>query len=450
MLGKQTFIVLMSSSLLVGVWLLQRALWPPRVGATPNCRRCRYNLTGSGHLGPGARCPECGAALENNSAVVFGVRHKSWRKACIGGALALAALTALALMAYREIPSWEKWYPTSFLIDCLDDPRRRVIATVTAELSARYKTGMSKRNIRRLATTCLRIQSEPNRPAFDASLNLLSQLHWGHDLAESERGQYYEQLLGLRLLVRQRTPADRPLVVQLSSFIPMLYSPDFTARLAVRISWPSPLLDGASMDSPTERDTTWGGGIPVILTHEALVDVPGLYQLTTKVQVEVFESMVVGGKTITQPYSFTLSFAESVEVMPHGADAIAMVRDASLEHAMIDAVSLEYATIYAHRRSGAYAKLILQAGPLPVALATSVYVEGDGGAAFFGEFLVPVTSPPMALALECFEPDLPAPPWTIVLRPDLGLAYQDPAVDAIWGEEIRIENVTPVEYTPPQ
>jgi hypothetical protein len=71
-----------------------------RVGDTPHCRRCRFDLTG---LFPSqARCPECGNELRAGRAVVLGDRRRRWVLLTVGLILALGSV-GLGVAAKRQL-----------------------------------------------------------------------------------------------------------------------------------------------------------------------------------------------------------------------------------------------------------------------------------------------------------------------------------------------------------
>ena len=112
----------------LGFWLLRSARRVPRIGATPHCRRCGYNLTGllnprevkpnaERGIGNSGRCPECGATYDDRN-IVFGERPKRALLLSIGLVLAMAGATGIVTQGVstaRRI-NWVKHWPTAWLV----------------------------------------------------------------------------------------------------------------------------------------------------------------------------------------------------------------------------------------------------------------------------------------------------------------------------------------------
>ena len=99
----------------LGLILLRRGLRGRRIGDHPVCRKCGFDLYGL----PQDRkvCPECGADLAANNAILIG--HKQRRPALIytGGALALLFVCVAGLvgnLVFRQM-DWEQVKPTAWL-----------------------------------------------------------------------------------------------------------------------------------------------------------------------------------------------------------------------------------------------------------------------------------------------------------------------------------------------
>jgi hypothetical protein len=113
--------------LLIASTLLKRALIPRRIGTTPHCRRCNYNLSGL-TADPSAHCPECGLPLSPAN-IVHGERPR--RRLALVTALLLAtaglALTLLPLYAPFRAINWYAYKPTFWLLSDLEssDPGAR-------------------------------------------------------------------------------------------------------------------------------------------------------------------------------------------------------------------------------------------------------------------------------------------------------------------------------------
>ena len=137
-----SYIVLLSALTVAGLLLLVFGLRGRRVGDTPHCRRCGYDLSG---LADRQRCSECGTALDAPRDIVYGIRRRC-RGVLWSGAVLLvigAPLLILAGVTRAYKIDWYAYAPTWWLIDNVRDPangaaaaaelRKRLIAEELAE-----------------------------------------------------------------------------------------------------------------------------------------------------------------------------------------------------------------------------------------------------------------------------------------------------------------------------
>lgn len=127
--------VLASVTLLSLTGLVARRFFVVRVGETPFCRRCGYNLTGRASMA----CSECGAALDAPRAVVRGTRRVSPFGATLTGLLACAAAAVgwTALGERHKVP-WHRLEPTAWMLHRL---RATGDARAAVELRGRLAQG---------------------------------------------------------------------------------------------------------------------------------------------------------------------------------------------------------------------------------------------------------------------------------------------------------------------
>jgi len=119
-----------------GAWLLFTGLRPQRLGSTPFCRRCGYNLTGLS----GSRCPECGADVTQPGAVLVGERVVRRGRVAVGLAallLAMAGGTAIGIGAARGV-DWYKLKPTFLVLVDLNSGQSSRAWRAFSELQRRY------------------------------------------------------------------------------------------------------------------------------------------------------------------------------------------------------------------------------------------------------------------------------------------------------------------------
>lgn len=94
---------------LVGIVLLIFGLRGQRVGPDPRCRKCDHVVVGL----PVPICPECGADLASEGAVVQGMRRRRWWLAGFGAGIAVCFGIHSGLKTYDILtqPGWEHRVP---------------------------------------------------------------------------------------------------------------------------------------------------------------------------------------------------------------------------------------------------------------------------------------------------------------------------------------------------
>ncbi len=140
--STNTILLVLGISLLsVGLFLL--VIWhrSRRVGNTPHCRKCDYNLTGLElHISTAPRCPECGSALRGRR-IVRGDRIP--RGAAFAG-VATVLLLGFALVGRGLWPSlsslyWD-WRPADLLIFDLDSGDSKIVEQAVLQLAHRIQS----------------------------------------------------------------------------------------------------------------------------------------------------------------------------------------------------------------------------------------------------------------------------------------------------------------------
>src|SRR4051812_1973102 len=119
------------ASLLVSGWLLYLLRRrPARVGYTPYCRDCGYELTGS----QSGRCPECGLEAAPGT-LVYGRAHRS-PLLLISTVAALAVTVCSSVIGLRSV-DWYTHRPAGWVIDDLTSNDAQRAARAWNELSRR-------------------------------------------------------------------------------------------------------------------------------------------------------------------------------------------------------------------------------------------------------------------------------------------------------------------------
>jgi len=166
----------------LGLWLLVRGLRPKRVGLTPFCRKCSYNLTGVDLTAKEIRCPECGAHLCSLNAVVFGTRRRRPGRIVLGLLLIMVGATPAVLTTSQVLSgvNWYRWKPTDWVLADLGSRNRTVSNKAASELSRRVSAEeLSPEEASRAADVCLAIQkrTSANLHTLGPVLDLLGALY---------------------------------------------------------------------------------------------------------------------------------------------------------------------------------------------------------------------------------------------------------------------------------
>src|SRR5438094_8427171 len=93
------------------------AWWPRRIGTTPHCRGCGYNLDGI----ESKRCPECGASLTLKN-VVLGRRHRRRRAALVAVVMMLGGMGIAGVFIGQQLRrvDWYQHRPFAWLMGDLN------------------------------------------------------------------------------------------------------------------------------------------------------------------------------------------------------------------------------------------------------------------------------------------------------------------------------------------
>ncbi len=264
---------------LLGFVLLIRGLLTYRVGETPYCAKCDYNLTGR----VSARCSECGAFLEEPGAIVHGELRRRPRSAVIGGLLLAFAFSSL-LVPFLGV-DWYSYKPTAWVISDLKSNNQTLANRAWTELQNRMaRQPLSERQHNRLISICLDTQAAGKQGGISSNLiGYLGQSFLSNNLTEQQATRFLEQGLKLDLKVRPRVVLGDPLpcqlYYQLKWGIPMrmiLTSEEFTVGEESR---KSPFEKACETSSGTGG---WGWGYTLQCPS------PGRHRVFSRVRVRLF------------------------------------------------------------------------------------------------------------------------------------------------------------------
>ncbi len=217
-LGPLIVLAMLLAAALAGTVLFWRCWRGKRIDDHPLCRRCRYDLTGTPK--PRISCPECGAALTTDKALIIGNRKRRTGTAVIAGlaTLASAALLVLVTSNTANNVNLNPYKPLWWLrIDARDTNSFITCSAALDEIGYRIATGkVSEANFRRLWVDAIAVQTDVNRQWI---------VNWGDiawDAIQKNRGtteqyqQYGENMVRPVLHVRQTIRQGQPIPIALT------------------------------------------------------------------------------------------------------------------------------------------------------------------------------------------------------------------------------------------
>jgi hypothetical protein len=281
-----------------------------RVGLTPRCPYCEYNLSSRVHT----RCPECGNDVPDEK-VVYGDLRRN-RGSLIAG-LAWLLVPVLLLISHPPRINWYAVKPDSWLLnDCLSTsfiPRE-----AEAELKRRILAGsFDGRSRQRLIERTLQAQQNPTGQVNLIQLvNFVGTMHAEGQLTDEQAQQFLRHCVRIKLSARSGvgTGEPLPLVVDIEPLLPEDYVASFKGSAPVFVNDQKADVDfsfGVRMRGTGSRS---GQGCTI------QIDEPGVYTISTKVPLAIFDSW--SSSKGTQPMAeFEVLQETEVEILPRGDEA---------------------------------------------------------------------------------------------------------------------------------
>lgn len=189
-MGVVGFILIAAA--LTGTVLLVVGLRRRRVGTTCHCAACDYTIV----VPHSDRCPECGAKLDSERAILVGDRARRPRLAVLGGALVLIVLlfAGPAILSAITGEAANRYKPTWLLLVELDGWGVSSPQSVLTELDRRLQTGtLSASQIRSTIARILKRQADLDQPWFRAWGDFVVAAHRAGNVTKSDWQQFLEQ-----------------------------------------------------------------------------------------------------------------------------------------------------------------------------------------------------------------------------------------------------------------
>ncbi len=319
--------------LVLGGVLLVLAVRGGRLGTTPHCRRCGYNLTG---LTANA-CPECGGVCDARG-VVWGTRRRS-RPALLSALIVLALGGSLGgVAAYVQVQRGNPYlyYPQFMLVPAAKADTPRAVAELLRRCQSGAVTGSRADQV---AAIGLRRQAAPgSTPVTQDWIDVVYALYNADLLSDAQKETFLQQMIAP--VLEARSP------VRLGDFLP--YRVRGQARtpstgLAVGLVSQSFQIGSETRDVGRSRLRLQGVGSSGNLGGAIgpLNLPPGDYPVRAKVAQQVFRA---NGMWSDEPIPFwtrELALSGEVKIAPADApDAITVVDDPALADEVRDAIHM--------------------------------------------------------------------------------------------------------------
>ena len=212
------WILALSLLALLGLFLLYRGLRPRREGATPYCRKCAYNLTGTDRDAPDARCPECGTDVTTTDAVVFGERRVRPRRVIVGVVCLLLGLAPLTIIVVGELKQvdWYSYKPTTWLVTDIRTGGATRAARALREITQRFNAeALTPEQIAELPELCFAVHKRLGQQPIAGmpAMQLLDRLYVYDLLTAEQTERFFSQMVGVSLLMRPRVVQGEALFI---------------------------------------------------------------------------------------------------------------------------------------------------------------------------------------------------------------------------------------------
>ncbi|MEK6701730.1 MAG: hypothetical protein AABZ53_05675 [Planctomycetota bacterium] len=207
-------LLLLFATIPVGLALVWLGLRGRRINRVPNCRQCKFDLTG---VWPASvTCPECGAGLKQPKMVVTGQRRRMWWlivPAGLGVALpGLALATALFLtLAGKDV---YKYKPVSMLLWEGRNASPEFAKAAAKELTDRMlEQKLTDDEVDLAVKQALELQGDVDKPWLEEWGAFIEQARLDGALSAEQKRLFRKQAAVLELVVRPRVRLGDPLPV---------------------------------------------------------------------------------------------------------------------------------------------------------------------------------------------------------------------------------------------
>jgi hypothetical protein len=425
-----------------GIVLTAIALRPKRVGETPHCPKCGYNLTGLITEVKLVRCPECGVTSRMAN-LRRGERHVSRRMLGAGLILILiggAPMISGGVAVVRGVDIYQ-YLPARVLAACLGWGDAKIVKASVAELQGRLATGgLSAEALDALIEACLEEQerTEARKDISSKIIDWLGLPSVANAMTAEQKERMYANLCrDFRLEARRVVECgeDIPFALISRRLIPVGYDVEWQVKARCNgEEWPCkgfwPLSPrGGINDFPIS--STPGPG-PLYVHLDAFV-------------------RVAGPRTAPVLYRRELERTLPVEVLPREAPSpIKLVRSAEIDAAVARLVWAK--NIIVGKNSGSVQILYMGVymgvdNNIPCNLAFDVYSKWGNQCNLIGIAYFKSTEGGHTWYVGKNIDEIPDDHVDLILRSSRAAAGRSLDIYEIWEGDLLIENVPVYEAT---
>lgn len=414
---------------LVSVLFLALGLRGSRIDDHPVCRRCRFDLVGAY---PGvAQCPECGHSLTERT-VRIGRRRKRRVPIGVGVAglmLVLAGIGSTLVLAATGF-NWNTVKPTWMLLQESDSAQGATVGAAAKELARRVKNNrLGARELDRVVERALAIQAD-HSTTWNTGWGEVIGTAWSKDrLTDDQINRFLAQACVIRADARHRFPAGTPVPI--------------TIRIETRAgNGPLDVYGTATVGPCRVGDLEGEGEAKYRFAYPSY----GAMMSMRSTPLDL-PAGVTGRRTIDLPLHCDLTHRDpdgdihvaidrmltlDMEIVDSNEPIVALITRDDLRATVVESVTASL------KDSPDGRKVSVTLTNNPVGIAGQVLLVTGADEARIG-YLGASPRENATARWDFWIEDGAAPQGaTVVIRPDVDAAMNEPDIDSIWGEPITV------------
>lgn len=266
--------------------LIVLGLRPRRRGDTPFCRACGYNLTGLDRAAAGVRCPECGADIATDAAIVRGTRHLRRgliATGAIGLALGLAAVGGLLYGEHKQV-DWYSHLPTALILrDARGSDATQALRALLVLDARLQRNELDVGQMNTLAEAALMWKSRPSLAITPVNFATIGPLVWLYErgqLTPEQAARFFASLVELRPDSRPKVLCTEPVAIGVE--VNHILCP---AAYCIEVRVAAVLVDGIAPELCVCDPVDYDPGRRILSV--VILDTPGVHEILTSVDIRV-------------------------------------------------------------------------------------------------------------------------------------------------------------------